>query len=103
MNIHFLFSGKKYDYRVNDISKGLYVLNEEKKTYIKVDVVTKELQELIDSELLKLNNKARKEEIFKELDRLDLKLIRPMSENDDVRVGVIKGEKEALRTELQGL
>lgn len=75
--------------------------------------------EWLDNEIKRPNNKnileaiiivqtmkqkeLRKEEIFKELDRLDLKLIRPMSENDDVRISVIKGEKEALRTELQGL
>lgn len=42
-------------------------------------------------------------EIDQELAALDLRLIRPLSEGDTVRIEAIKGQKEALRNERKGL
>ncbi len=45
----------------------------------------------------------RKQEIIQELNQLDLKLIRPLSEKEDTKVQDIIKQKNILRTELQTL
>jgi len=49
------------------------------------------------------NNENRKQEIFKELESLDLKSIRPLAENDTQRLEDIENQKVSLREKLQGL
>tara|TARA_R110000868_G_scaffold197295_1_gene443434 strand:+ start:1411 stop:1581 length:171 start_codon:yes stop_codon:yes gene_type:complete len=45
----------------------------------------------------------REGEIYVLLAQLDLKSIRPLSENDTVRLAALNAEKEALRQELRDL
>lgn len=45
----------------------------------------------------------RQSEIYVLLAQLDLKSIRPLSENDTARLATLNAEKEALRQELRGL
>lgn len=103
MYLEFTYKGKKYEYRDFFLSKGLFVLDKENKTYVEVENITKALQAQIDKELLSFNNRQRKIQIFGELSDLDMKMLRPLAENETDRLQEIISKKEILRQELRSL
>lgn len=103
MYLKFIYKQKEYEYRNDVLSKGLFYLDKENKTYVEVKNITKVLQEEINKAVLSFNNSERKTELIEELSKLDYKLIRPLAEKEADRIQEILSKKQTLRDELRGL
>jgi hypothetical protein len=72
MNKQILHNGKKYDLRIYDIEDGLFLLDDESRTYIKnEELVPDDLQLIIDAFILECENTKYKELRKIEYDKLN--------------------------------